>query len=168
MDKTRYDIHEPSIGHFNRFQDRLKEQHQSKKINWYKFIAVAAILLLFFSIGLNSMYTDKGSDLADISPKMEETQDYFNTVIHKELEQISKIKNSKNSQIIEDAFVQLNTLEKDYSKQKLALATNSENKMIIYAMITNYQKRINVLSNLLNELNEFNNINSKYNENNNI
>jgi len=169
MKTKKYDIHEPSIGHFNRFQDRLKQQKQPKqKKYWYKYIAAVAALLLSFALGLDSMYPNKGTDLADVSPKMEETQGYFNTIIYKELEQINKIKNTKNAKIIEDAFTQLKTLESDYQKQKIALATNTENKTIIYTMITNYQKRIEVLQNLLKQLNEFNDINTKYNETNNI
>lgn len=164
-----YDIHEPTIGHFNRFQSKLAKRHVPKKKNsWYKYSAIAAIFLLFLYMGLGNNPVTKGIELAEVSPKMGETQDYFNTVIYNELGKIAKIKNSKNENIINDAFLQLQHLEEDYNKQKLALATNTENKTIIYAMINNYQQRIDVLQNLLKQLNDFNNINIKYNESNNL
>jgi len=164
-----YNIYEPTIGHFNRFQAKLKRQEKPKqKTNWYKIVAVAASLLLLFALVFNYSNTSKGFELADVSPKMEETQDYFNTVIHQELEKINNIKNQKNQKIINDALIQLQFLENDYNKQKIELASNTKNKSIIYAMISNYQQRIDVLQNLLKQLNQFKKINNKYNENNNI
>jgi len=167
-DRLQFDIEEPTIGHFNRFQAKLGKHKKPKKEekNWYKYIAVAASLLLVFSIVFSNSNKKKGLDLADISPKMEETQDYFTKVIHNELEKVNKVKNHENEKIINDALTQLELLESDYNKQKIALSSNSENKNIIYAMIDNYQQRITVLQNLLNQLNKFENIKKTYNENN--
>jgi len=165
---SQFDIYQPTIGHFNRFQAKLEKQEvvQKPKTNWYKYIAVAASLLLLITIGIGSINTKKGFDLADVSPKMEETQDYFTKVIHQEIEKVNTVKNSENEKIINDAFEQLQLLENNYENQKIALSTNTENKNIIYAMINNYQQRIEVLQNLLDELNRFHNIKNKYNENN--
>ena len=167
---SKFDIHEPTIGHFNRFQSKLEKQEvtQKQKTSWYKYIAIAASILLLLTIGFGNINAKKGFDLADVSPKMEETQDYFNNVINSELEKIAKIKNNKNEKIINDAFKQLQFLEEDYKNHKLELSTNSENKNIIYAMINNYQQRIDVLKNLLEQLKKINSINKTYNENNNI
>ncbi len=162
-----FDIEEPTIGHFNRFQAKLNKQEIDKpKTNWYKYIAIAASLLLLISLGFKNNQTSKGIDLADVSPKLKETQDYFTTTIHKEMEKIAEIKNIENTNIINDSFKQLKILEEDYQKQKLALKNNSKNKTIIYIMINNYQKRIEILQHLLENLNKFNNIKNKYNENN--
>jgi hypothetical protein len=165
---NKFDIEEPTIGHFNRFQSKLEKQDKPKlkKINWYKYMAIAASLVLVFTFGIGNTKTSKGLDLADVSPKMEETQDYFTKVIHQELEKVNKVKNAENKKIINDALSQLKMLEEDYNKQKLELSNNSENKNIIYAMINNYQQRIEVLQNLLNNLNKFNNIKNNYNETN--
>ena len=165
---SRYDIEEPTIGHFNRFQAKLEKQKKVKKPkhSWYKYVAVAASVTLLFTLFLGSQQSKKGMDLADISPKMEETQDYFTSVIHQELEKVKQEKNSQNEKIINDALAQLQLLEKDYNKQKLALVNNSENKKIIFSMINNYQQRIEVLQNLLDQLNKFNTIKTQYNETN--
>jgi uncharacterized protein YdiU (UPF0061 family) len=162
---NKFDIEEPIIGHFNRFQSKLEKQDKPR-ISWYKYMAIAASLVLVFTFGIGNTKTSKGLDLADVSPKMEETQDYFTKVIHQELEKVNKVKNAENEKIINDALDQLKMLEEDYNKQKLELSNNSENKNIIYAMINNYQQRIEVLQNLLNNLNKFNNIKNNYNETN--
>jgi hypothetical protein len=108
--KNQFDIEEPNIGHFDRFEAKLRGENKSKqkrKFN-YKYLAVAASVVMLFGIVFTSTQTNKGVELAEISPKMEETQDYFAAVIHEELEKISKIKNIENEQIINDAFIQLN------------------------------------------------------------
>ena len=156
--KNQFDIEEPKIGHFERFEAKLKRatvndvkaQKLIKQRTYYKFIAVAASVVLLFGVAFNLMKsTNNGFELASVSPKMEETQDYFNTVLYSELEKINKLKNEENTLIIEDAFVQLNHLETNYKKMTFDLKETSNSQEIIFAMINNYQQRITVLQNLL-------------------
>lgn len=167
--ESKFDIEEPTIGHFNRFQNKLESNNSSKKkTSFYKYIAIAASLLLLFTIGFSNIQASNGTELADISPKMEETQDYFTSVIHQELEKIELLKNTHNKKIIEDAFTQLQLLENDYNKQTLELQDNNDNKKIIFAMINNFQQRITVLQNLLSNLHDFEQLKNTNNEINNI
>ncbi len=167
--ESKFDIEEPTIGHFNRFQNKLKSKNNSKKkTSFYKYIAIAASLLLLVTIGFSKIQSSNGIELADVSPKMEETQDYFTSVIHLELEKIELLKNTDNKKIIEDAFLQLQFLEDDYNKQTLELQDNNDNKKIIFAMINNFQQRITVLQNLLSKLHDFEQLKNTKNEINNI
>ena len=61
----------------------------------------------------------------------------------------------ENKIIIEDAFVQLNILEKNYQKLTLELKESNEDKRVIYAMIANFQKRLEILQNLVDQLEDF-------------
>jgi len=155
-----FDFAEPNIGHFDRFEARLKKQNihgkQSVKTQWY-WLAIAASILLFFGYWLGNNNTDKGLELADVSPKMEETQNFYATTIRKEIEQIQGQKTSENQVIIDDAFAQLKILEINYQKLTIALKESNEDKRIIFAMISNYQKRLEVLHNLLDLLEDFKN-----------
>ncbi len=100
-------------------------------------------------------------ELAEISPEMEETQSFFMASIQKEVENINLKRDDSNSKIIDDAFAQLKTLEQNYKELTMALEDTAEDKRIIYAMINNFQQRIEVLQNLLEQLEEINNINSQ-------
>ncbi len=167
--ENQFDIEEPTIGHFNRFQKKMERQKKPKKsMQFYKFIAIAASLLLIFTIGFGKMQSTKGVELADVSPKMEETQDYFTSVIHNELEKITAIKNKENEKIINDALQHIKFLEEDYKKQTIALKDNFDNKNILFAMINNFQQRITILQNLLDELNNVEQLKELNNENNKI
>lgn len=161
--KGQFDTEEPKIGHFERFEAKLKRIQvvettvkKSKNYRVYvKFTAIAASVVMLFGVIFNSInFNTKGFELASVSPKMEETQDYFNTVIYSELKKISALKNENNAIIIEDAFVQLNHLEENYKKMTFDLEETSNSQEIIFAMINNYQQRITVLQNLLINLDE--------------
>ncbi len=164
--ENNFDIEEPNLGHFDRFEAKLSNQKIPRKRNGiYKYITIAASFLLLCGIVFGTFNMQKGIELADVSPKMEETQDYFTSVIYTELEKIASIKNKNNEKIIKDAFKQLQFLEKNYKKQTIALKGNHNNKKIIFIMITNFQQRIDILQNLLQEINKIEQLKNNYNEN---
>ena len=165
--KNQFDIEEPNIGHFNRFETKLKGKNNNNNFNIiYKYIAVAVAFILIFSFGVKTIQNyNKGIALADISPKLEETQYYFTSVIHEELEIIKKETTIENKKIVNDAMSQLNLLEDNYKKLTIELKNSENNKKIIFAMINNYQQRIVVLQNLLDNLENFKQLKYLQNEN---
>ena len=159
--REQFDVAEPNIGHFERFQARIKESDEkpSRKggTPWY-ILAVAASVLLFFGYWMgnyNQSSSSAGIELADVSPQMQETQNFYMATIQKELEVIKTKKTTANQQIIDDALVQLELLETNYRKLTLELKESNADKRVIYAMITNFQTRLHILQNLMDQLEEF-------------
>ena len=159
--KKGFDVAEPNVGHFERFQARLEQVEEAPKKKggtpWY-VLAVAASVLLFFGYwmgNINQNITNKGIELAEVSPQMEETQNFYLATIQKEVEDIKTKKTTANQKIIDDAFVQLELLETNYQKLTLELKESNADKRVIYAMITNFQNRLQILQNLMDQLEEF-------------
>ena len=161
-----FDIEEPTIGHFNRFEAKLKTvaNPPKKEKKLYTFITIAASIVLFFGIWIGSNFSNAGMELAAISPEMQETQSYFVTVIENELKLIEKERNTATEQLIKDALNQLNKLENEYNSLTLELKESTEDKRIIYAMISNFQQRIEVLQSLLIQIEDFKELNTQNNE----
>ncbi len=159
-DKSKFDFAEPNIGHVNRFEAKLKEQNNGAKktikTQWY-WLSIAASILLFFGYWLGNQNTSNSLELADVSPKMEETQNFYLATIHKEIEQIKGEETPENQMIIEDAFDQLKILEFNYQNLTVELKESNEDKRVIFAMIANFQKRLEVLQNLVDQLEDFKN-----------
>lgn len=158
--QNEFDFAEPNIGHFERFESRLKAHNElnnkPKNIKWYWLSAAASVLLLIgFWLGNNN--TGSEIELADISPKMEETQNFYLATIQKEIKLINNQRTPQNQKIIDDAFVQLEILEKNHQKLSIELKESNEDKRVIYAMIANFQMQIEVLQNLVDQLEEFKN-----------
>ena len=159
--KEKFDLAEPNVGHFERFQAKLdgKDEASNKKggTPWY-ILAVAASVLLFFGYWMgnyNQNSTNKGIELAEVSPEMEETQNFYLATIQKEVEVIRTKETTANQKIIDDAFIQLELLETNYRKLTLELKESNADKRVIYAMITNFQNRLQILQNLMDQLEEF-------------
>lgn len=149
-----FDLAEPTIGHFNRFEEKLSKQNSTKKIaaNYWKWTSVAASLLLIASLLLGQFDFKEGKELADISPQMAETQHYFTSLIQTEIEKIDSQKTPDNESLINDSLLRLQNLEQQYSKLTLELKESDEDKRVIFAMIANFQQRVEVLQNLLEQL----------------
>ena len=156
--KDKFDLEEPKMGHFDRFEERLGKQttKQSKwNPNTWKWLAVAATIALVFSIGLGNFKTEpNGLELAEVSPEMEETQSFFVATIQNELKQIDLKRNSDNKEVIDDALEQLDILEKSYQALTLELKNSYKDKRIVYAMITNFQQRIEILQFVVQQIEE--------------
>jgi len=155
-----FDFKEPNIGHFNRFEAKMANQNthvmKTIKTQW-QWLAIAASVILFFGYWLGNNNKNTGLELADVSTKMEETQNFYAATIRKETEQIQGQKTTENQVIINDAFDQLKILENHYNQLKIELKESSEDKRVIFAMISNYQKRLEVLQNLVDQLEDFKN-----------
>lgn len=163
----QFDLEEPTIGHFERFETKLNKGSNSsskKRNNLYYFISIAASIILFFGIWIGSNLANSGMELADISPEMNETQNYFVNVIQKELQTIEIERNSDTEQIINDALKQLNKLENEYQSLTLELKESTEEKRIIFAMVSNFQQRIDVLQSLLIQIDDFKQLKTQKNE----
>lgn len=165
--ENHFDLEEPDIGHFNRFETKLNKSTKNTRHKIFKVIAsisVAASILLLIGVWLGSNYNNKGMELAGISTEMQETQNYFINTIHKELETIEKERSTDTNKIINDGLHQLTKLEKQYTALTLELKESTEDKRIIYAMISNFQRRIEVLQSLLEQIENVKQLKSNKNE----
>jgi uncharacterized membrane protein YhiD involved in acid resistance len=152
----QFDFEEPNIGHFNRFESRLKQQSNNPKRKSIKnFALIASVVVLFISIGVISI---KNNSNNIVNPEFQQTEIYFSQVIKEELKKIDTQKNPENKKIINDAFLQIKKLENDYKTLQKDLINTQNKKPIIYAMLENYQQRINILQNLINTLEQFNQV----------
>lgn len=165
--KDEWDTQEPELGHQKRFLDKL--EGKKKKGNPYLLILpIAAAILILFGIFINYQMDSDSKQLAAVSPQVKETQMYFSKIIEKELAKVQKEDSPETKKMVQDALFQMQALEKDYDKLNADLAENGENKKIIHAMITNLQKRISFLEEVLNRIENIKKIKENYHENNSI
>ncbi|MDG5491434.1 hypothetical protein [Psychroserpens sp. SPM9] len=167
-----FDTEIPNSGHEHRFLDKLKQQNNtvvnsSKKTNhWKPFLAVAATIVLCFSIfTVMQQQNSEPLDLASVSPELSQTQSFFTTAIEQELIAIEAQRSPETENMINDAMKALKVLEVDYESLQLDLTESGNDKRVIYAMITNFQNRINVLKAVLEHIEEVKNFKNNQNEN---
>ena len=147
-----FDIAEPTIGHFERFENRISKTGSKKKNKSWQWISIAASVVLLLGVWLGQNLQSDSLELADVSPKMEETQIYFASVIKTEIQKINIQKTPENQKMIADAFLRIDNLDTQYVKLTKELKESDADKRVIFAMISNFQQRIEILKNLLEQM----------------
>jgi hypothetical protein len=150
----RFDTEQPDEGHFERFARKL-DQNPRRKSGNLKFIRpflIAASLALIFALSL-LVRTPESADLASVSPEMQNTQVFFTNMIQTELDKLqAENKDETTQKMVKDALGQLALLEKDYESLKKDLVKSGYNQQVIYAMISNFQSRIDLLKNVIEKI----------------
>ena len=156
--EQQFDTEQPSQNHQVKFLEKLQSipNDEAKlqdpvvlKINWVKPFFIAASLLLLFGVIFTSKASDTSIDLADVSPEMEQTQVFFKQAIARELFIIKKEVTPETQVIVNNALEQMEHLETQYLGLKEDLKESGQDKRVIYAMIDNFQNRINLLEEVL-------------------
>jgi len=170
--KDQFDIETPQNHHEHRFLEKLKAHNSNSieikkrsRFNWKPFLAIAATIVICFGLFTALPNQPETLDLASVSPEMSETQDFFTVTIENELKKLNKERSPLTEQIITDALVQIQILEKDYKKLKIDLTESGKNQRVIYAMITNFQNRIDILNTVLEQIETVKQFKSNSNEN---
>ncbi len=167
--KGDFDVQNTPEGHQKRFLDKLNAQskEESKTTHYLKrVISIAAILAVIVTIsGLFFNNDVTAADLASVSPEMEQTQSFFTSTINKELKTLKKFNAPETEALVQDALHQLEILEGKYELLKEDLVESGNDKRVIYAMISNFQKRIELLEQVIEKIEEVKNLNTQKNEN---
>lgn len=162
-----FDTLETPLGHQRRFLEKLNSAHQeSNKTNsWLRPLAIAASLAVILTVGVfmtNS--NEEVSDLASVSPEMEQTQTFFTATINKELNTLNSFQSPETKALVDDALIQMASLEKEYDQLKIDLTESGNDKRVVYAMIANFQNRIDLLENVISTIENIKNFKSNTDE----
>lgn len=169
---SEFDFETPGTGHQERFLSKIKNQNNEnqrvtpKKFNYWKpFIGIAASVLLFISVFALLRPNENMEDLAGVSPEMLQTQNFFTAAISEELTKLNKERTPETQALIDDAMQQMKVLEDNYESLKIDLTESGNDKRVIYAMISNFQTRIDLLKNVLETIEQVKQLKQKNNEN---
>lgn len=154
-----FDTKEPEAGHEQRFLKKLSGESgvvrlMPKRNSWWRPLSIAASIMLLFAVGA-SLYTNQPTideQLAEISPEVSQTQFYFASLIEDQMEELEKENTPETKKIVDDAMVQLNKLEINYKKLEQDLLNGGNSKLILSAMITNFQTRIDLLQEVMDKI----------------
>jgi len=168
--KGSFNTNETPQGHHHRFLDKLntetKKEGKLIKFTFKKVLAIAAIVAIIVTVG-SLFFTPEvvtAADLASVSPEMEQTQSFFTSAINRELETLNSFKSPETKMLVKDALKQMDVLENKYETLKADLVKSGSDKRVIYAMIQNFQNRINLLEQVINKIEEVKNLNIQKNE----
>ena len=103
--------------------------------------------------------------MASVSPEMQKTQDFFTLSINEELKKLNAEKSPETDALIKDALKQLAGLESEYEKLKTDLLESGKDQRVVYAMIANFQSRIDILNTVLEQIESLKELKNNSHEN---
>jgi len=169
-----FDIENPDMGHEQRFLEKLKSADEpsiydldsTPKRNWWKpLMGIAASIALIVSVFIGTQQEPEIKDLASVSEEMSETQNFFTTAIAQELTKLEDERSPETEALVNDAMEQMTILEKEYETLKIDLTESGDDQRVIYAMITNFQNRIELLQSVLENIENVKQLKQASNEN---
>ncbi|MDM9632441.1 hypothetical protein [Robiginitalea aurantiaca] len=155
-----FDLETPSAGHRERFLSRLEAQKDASSggggNSWWKTWSIAATiaLLLASSVFIFRPEPNMDSQIAKISPEASETTRHFAGLVSLQVQELEQMSTPETKPLIEDTLNQLNQLETDYQKLEQDLIEGGDSKLILSAMITNFQTRIDLLREVMERVEE--------------
>jgi len=161
-----FDMATPPVGHKERFLEKLSRSDvvtlEKKKNSWWKPLSIAATIAVLFAVGVGIVNSNPSVEeqLAKISPEVSESQFYFASLIEQQVQQLESKSTAENKKMIDDAMIQLKKLETNYSKLEQDLLNGGNSKLILSAMITNFQTRIDLLQDVMSQIDNINNLKS--------
>lgn len=161
-----FDLAEPKQGHEERFLNKLNASKgvtamvAKKETNWLKYVSIAAAVTLLLTVGFFKLDSSSTIDakVAEISPEASKTQFYFANLIEEQVKELKSEKSPETNSIIEDTMSQLKKLELNYAKMEQDLIKGGNSKLILSAMITNFQTRIDLLNEVMIQIETIKNI----------
>ncbi len=150
-----FDFEEPGVGHQERFLEKMNQAHGvvsiPRKRNWWKPLSIAASIALICVLGLQLSTTEPSikEQVVEIAPEVSETEFYFANLIEEQVQLLRQEKSPETAKLVDDALLKLSELESDYEALEQELVNGGNSKMILNAMINNFQIRIELLKEVL-------------------
>ncbi len=170
--RGEFDTEEPAEGHEQRFLDKLDTMQgvvslRRQKRNWWKPLSIAASIVLLIGLGIGYISSEPSIEerVAEISPEASQTHFYFANLVEEQVRELEKLDSPETKTIIEDTMSQLQKLEEDYSKLEKDLLEGGDSRLILSAMITNFQTRIDLLEEVMNQIDAIKNLKTYNDEN---
>ena len=167
--KDDFEVHDTPEGHKKRFLEKL-EGHKKSSVNsrnWWKPLSIAASVAIIIALGFTFFDNNNPTaDLASVSPEMAQTQSFFVSEFNREMNTLKGFDSPETKVLINDVLKQMNILETEYKDLRKDLVTSGNDKRVVYAMINNFQKRIDLLKQVIAKIEEVKNLKAKTNETN--
>lgn len=165
--KGEFDVHDAPKAHQKRFFEKLEAQKNASvnARNWWKPLSIAASIAVIIAMGFMFVKNNNPkADLATVSLEMAQTQTFFTSALNKEMSTLKGFESPKTKVLVDDALKQMIILETEYNGLRKDLVTSGNDKRVVYAMISNFQKRIDLLKQVIEKIERVKKLNTKTDE----
>lgn len=163
-----FDSAEPEIGHFERFEQKLRQQQTTKTrtIIWPTLLKVASVSILIILSGLyvTEHFILTKFPAAQQNVEFNEAHKYYIQVVDQkigEIEHLQKQMSPEQQKILMNELTEMDNL---YKKIQQDYKEMPNDPRIIQTMIQHYRMKVDVLNRIINDLQNVKQINSSNHE----
>ena len=152
-----------------RFAQKLDARHSRSLFSRIPYALKAAAVLLLVALSSILIYeqariyyqNQQELSLEDVSEELGEAELYYTSLIDYKYQEINRlnIDDPKQKEIL---MIELEEMDKLFHSLQRDFQTNPTDQRIINAMISHYQLKLEVMSQIVRQLEEVNQINNKY------
>lgn len=169
-----FDAAEPAEGHFERFSNKLNALPQKRKqVPWMTYLKAASIAVLILLSGLwmhdyimNRLVSKQSISLGDLSPEYREAEIYYTGIFNEKYSEIDDCTFPDDSMQKEILMKELSEMDSLFVNLQKEITLNPKDDRIINALIEHYERKLEVMNQILDQLKQLNNqeLNNKNNE----
>ncbi|KPL14722.1 MAG: hypothetical protein AMS23_10690 [Bacteroides sp. SM1_62] len=167
--RQKFDSQEPSSGHMERFEQKLLRRQTRSLFARIPYAVKAAAVLLLVALSSILIYeqariyyqNQRVISLRDISQEFGEAEFYYTTLIHSKYQEIDRldIDDPKQKEVL---MSELDEMDKLFHSLQKDFQANPTDERVINAMISHYQLKLEIMSQIIKQLEEVNKVNKIY------
>lgn len=155
--KKAFEENGPSTGLWLNIEAKLpKKQKATVTLKIYKWLSVAAVLVIGFGLYFSYNFAKQDVRVADINPEFAKKQVRFVTQIE-ELKDSLAIYAKQNPDLYQKFTADLKSLDADYEKLKAELPKSPNQFFVVKAIVKNREMQLQILNQQLEIINQVNN-----------
>lgn len=167
--RQKFDSQEPSAGHMERFEQKLHKQSSRSLFSRIPYALKAAVVLLLVALSSILIYeqaqvyyaNQRVLSLQDISEEFGEAEFYYTSLINNKYQEINRL-NIDDPKRKEMLIIELEDMDKLFHSLQKDFQSNPNDQRVINAMISHYQLKLDIMSQIITQLEEVNQVNNKY------
>lgn len=161
--KELFDVNEPKDGHFDRFQDKLKELHKPEKVMpkrlYFSTMRIAASVLIIMSVSFGLYLYNNGTGslfASETAPELIEITDYYTSVTEQKLAKIEELsKTDVEAEVLkESALRNVNAIEAQTKELAKEYLDSNRDTRVFGAIISNYRLLATALDKVIDNMND--------------
>ncbi len=169
-----FDVAEPAEGHFERFSNKLQTLHQkNKRVPWLTYLKVASIAVLVvlstlwtYDYFMNRLVSEQAISLGNLYPEYREVEMYYTSMFNAGYNEIDHCTFPEDSLQKKILIKELSDMDSIFINLQKEIQLNPTDERVINAMIEHYERKLEVMNQILDQLKQLNNqeLNNKNNE----
>jgi cell division protein FtsL len=167
--RQKFDSQEPSSGHMERFEQKLIKRQSRSLFSRIPYALKAAVVLLLVALSSILIYeqaqiyyqNQRILSLQDISDEFGEAELYYTSLIKNKYQEINRL-NIEDPRQKEMLMNELDEMDRLFHSLQKDFQANPADERIINAMISHYQLKLEVMSQIIKQLEEVNKVNKIY------